>query len=427
MSTTSVGSTAHFSIAYDSSLGSAGSAAANAVMKDCEARYAELVSLFSDVDPDEWFGIDVTIVPSNGSWDGINNGDDDIKIAVIDPLEAQWVFVAELAEIFMAEQGGGWDPGDSKGEGLSCYLANRAYPDVRAGSSGAGWLSTVREDWVNKTESTDKHAPSTECAILFLTWMREVHGLDLRQIIASKSDTLRGVWRDVTGRRSDPFVPFADALTMFDSTRVLEFYKDNPFPLPTLAALSTDPAIATGEFIPGTVALASPYAAADLFATLSSSRSEVSCAPKFVPLPYYTGIGSFDVFVAPGSVPMPMTDASITARLGTQSITMHTRVGSRALSRLTLSTPRVIAGQSLSAVVSITVPNPYGDVVVQLSTDRPGLVQLPAEVRILRGASSARFRVVIRGRPGMYRHATAKVSASFGGQVVSARLVVDWR
>lgn len=89
--------------------------------------------------------------------------------------QARYVFAQESAEVCMRAQKGGWYPSDSKGEALSRFLGELAFPGsaVKYGyATSQSWVNQVdRGDWVTHNENNDTTDYATGCAILFLNYM----------------------------------------------------------------------------------------------------------------------------------------------------------------------------------------------------------------------------------------------------------------
>lgn len=161
------------------------------------------------------------------------------------------VLVAEVIEIFMADSKMHlkWDPGDSTGEGLSQLAAFSLYPDENQILNGPQvWLDTSvnssldkpsRPDFVNKTEPSDANFISFGCALLFLYYLRSQLGFNVKPIVQSGSETLEGVFRNLT-KDEGAFQLFIAILeNKFPSGNPSNLSgSSNPFPLSTNKAIS---------------------------------------------------------------------------------------------------------------------------------------------------------------------------------------------
>ncbi|HSS49596.1 MAG TPA: hypothetical protein VLX28_11690 [Thermoanaerobaculia bacterium] len=230
---TPAGSTPLFRFTFDPSLGANGQALATALAQTAEQDFAAMQRYFG-VTPGHLPFI-VNIVP--GGHGASHGGCTDTHIQVdafsgTDSDLVRFVLVAEVAEVFMAAKGNGWDCGASNGEGLSRIMATEQYPLKLGGfASASTWLSHGRPDWVDQTEPTDGDFVSIGCAALFLNYLRYHLGYTWRQIVQAGGSTLAQTYKTLTGR--------TDALARFSSLLERRFLQvpppdiagDNPFPL----------------------------------------------------------------------------------------------------------------------------------------------------------------------------------------------------
>jgi predicted nucleic acid-binding protein len=236
-------STTHFVVYYETTLGINGQNLADAVLGTCEADYQKLQG---------WFGnINIGSLPfhvriragSNGAshasctstdiyCDAFNGTDSDL---------ARSLLVAEADEVFMANQGKGWDCGGSNGEALSRVLAAEIYPNELTPpglgvsfASAASWLDGGRPDWVNRTEGTDGDFVSIGCGTLFINWLRFQLGFNLNAIVQAGGSTLAETYHRVTGRAADGALPrfLKHIAARFPLGVPSGLANDNPFPYP---------------------------------------------------------------------------------------------------------------------------------------------------------------------------------------------------
>lgn len=172
-------------------------------------------------DMESFFGIpgqaiNVVVAPLSGKNDGSGGAyhygcdfasggtlylDATFKLASAVDVELA-LYVAELSECFMGNQGRGWGCGYSNGEGLSRFCAE---VDTPAGSfpawgiTGPSWVSAGYPDWVTKTEHTDRDYASTGCAVLYLYWMLSL-GHTKDQIIKAGGATLADNYKALTAK-----------------------------------------------------------------------------------------------------------------------------------------------------------------------------------------------------------------------------------
>ena len=153
-----------------------------------------------------------------------------ISASITNPDAAKWTLVAELAEIFMSYQSqlnqGKWNPQDSKGEALSCLIAELLYPNA-AGDRVSNWLNDeshpvftpehtldhyAGHNWIDVTEPTDANWISFGCGLLFMYWLNTVEHYDFAQVIAAKGSTFAELYSNLTGGESDAWLRFKDAV-----------------------------------------------------------------------------------------------------------------------------------------------------------------------------------------------------------------------
>ena len=232
---TNGGSTTHFDVYYDNSLGANGKTLAAAVLATCEADYDSLQNWFGGITPGG-LPFTVNIVPGNGgashascsattlTCDAFSGTDSDL---------VRMLVVAEEDEVFMANQGKGWDCGASNGEGLSRILAAEIYPaELNGFASAATWLSTdPRPDFVSKVDPTDTNYISIGCSVLFINYLRFQLGFSLGEIVQAGGATLEDTYEKLTGKTGG-FAPFAALLQRhFPVGTAITLDNDNPFPL----------------------------------------------------------------------------------------------------------------------------------------------------------------------------------------------------
>lgn len=235
------GSTAHFTVFYADDLGTDGPVLADAVLSRCEQDYASLQGFFGGITP-AGLPFEVHIQPgSNGAshatcaataltCDAFTGTDGALVSSLV---------VAEADEVFMANQGAGWDCGASNGEGLSRVLAAELYPAEQSPpgtgisfATGAAWLNSDRPDFVTQTDHTDQNPVSTGCATLFINYLRHQLNYSLNQIVQAGGATLADTYTTLTGR-SDAFAAFSAVLAgAFPPGQQVTLTNDNPFPLP---------------------------------------------------------------------------------------------------------------------------------------------------------------------------------------------------
>lgn len=165
------------------------------------------------------------------------------------------VFMAEWSEILMSLSGGKWNAGNSSGEALSQYCSiirfqTGHYSYYSSGSWVDTWLNSPprQYQWVTTTKGTDKDAVSFGCALAFIYYLNVQLGFDINSIIAAGAPTLANVYKNLTGDTFDPTSDFEQIMDAafppnnpdgtIRTSVIQEPNKDNPFPLPSIHALS---------------------------------------------------------------------------------------------------------------------------------------------------------------------------------------------
>jgi hypothetical protein len=228
------GSTAHFNVYYYTDGGATAQSMADAVLGACERDYSNLVDCFGltpnflpfqiYVDPGSAGGMHahcyVTLIHLD-DFDGVS------------PDIVNFENVCEVSEVFMANQGIGWDCGWSNGEGLSRVLAAEAYPNgTFSFTTAAVWLdSSNRPDWVTNNEPTDGDYIANGCSTLFLNYLHYQLDFSWKSIVQAGAATLAQTYTKLTGR-ADAFAPFAAVLQQqFPPGKPSGLSNDNPFPV----------------------------------------------------------------------------------------------------------------------------------------------------------------------------------------------------
>lgn len=253
--TTFAGSTTHFCVYYDATtLGANGLTIANSVLALCENDYNAISQYFGGLIPTPvstptpenpsgtMFNIIIAALdPSGGGGGGAYHygcGAADIYCdaktnPVIDPNYTEFLMVAELVEVFSADQPGApWNCGASNGEGLSRVLATDRYPAELDGyTSAAYWLDNGRPDFVNVTDPTDRNYLSIGCSVLFLNYLRYQEDFTWQEIVTAGGSTLQQTYQNLTGQ-GDALTPFTTLLQQFFPQGTPSgLTNDNPFPL----------------------------------------------------------------------------------------------------------------------------------------------------------------------------------------------------
>jgi len=247
------GSTAHFRVSYDNSLGAQGKALADAVLQTCESDYTYLQNVFGGITPGG-LPFNIRIIPGSNGASHAGCADTTLSCQAFDGNNSDLVrmlVVAEADEVFEAAQGAGWNCGASNGEGLSRILATERYPAQLDGfASGSSWLDGGRPDFVNTTEGTDTDYVSIGCATLFINYMCHQVGFFLDEVVQAGGATLAGTHENLTGS-SDALDPFRWILQRrFPIGTPSNLADDNPFPIadPTPALPGLDVLVHLQDF-----------------------------------------------------------------------------------------------------------------------------------------------------------------------------------
>jgi hypothetical protein len=245
-----VGSTQHFSFEFDKTLDNAAAQVlGKALLATCERDYNTVASWFDGLTPGG-VPFSVQIGPVRTDRGGSNDQVSRITVdlgATTDFSSARQVVVAEMIEIFMPAQGGGhWKAGQSHGEGLSQAAGFEIYPDQAPTQVGVeDWLGARdaegfrRQDFVSRTDNTDRNPFSYGCALLFIYYLRSQLGFSMRAIVQAAADTLEGAFTNLTTDHNG-FAPFSGILITRFPLDVASGLNGstNPFPLPSSGVLS---------------------------------------------------------------------------------------------------------------------------------------------------------------------------------------------
>lgn len=248
---TNAGRTQHFAVLYDSSLGMSGAGMARGLLDSCEGDYAKMSAWFGGVEPPNT-PIKVQLEVTTTFSGGVNNHVNEVYLFVDagSSVAPRSTFVNEVAEIFMHSQGKGWDSTNSKGEALSRFLGEEAYPSSQPLAFDVEvWLNSPREDFLKKNDPHENvvASPAIGCALLFLNYLRSQLGFSLNAILTAGGDTLKDVYTNLT---TDPsaFEDFRGLLAArFPPGQVFNVESFNPFPLSTGRRLSLSRLLETQE------------------------------------------------------------------------------------------------------------------------------------------------------------------------------------
>lgn len=251
MAYTLAGSTTHFSVYYDNSLGAYGIALSSGLLAACEGNYTDLASLFGVacsplpitcyVDPGTQGATNFVLTNQMFLRPGPQT---DLSTNITFLL---YLFVSELSEFFtFARFGFDLSTGTdaiSKNESVSRICASRAYPTAApAGSgfaTGSSWLNSPRADYV----SANAAYPATGlipigCGVIFINYLQVQLGIPLSLIVQNTSATLDLLYSAITGYETGTIFRLFAAIVASAypvSVAVVYVVDDNPFPLPSSA------------------------------------------------------------------------------------------------------------------------------------------------------------------------------------------------
>ncbi len=281
------GVTTHYSFFYDETLGGPGGiepARTNSVIASCEADFNWMQTQFAGVDITKAISLPIpTYVTALGGWSAswwplkLNPG------TTAPATLVRTAMVMEVVEMFMSAQHKGWGysagVGDEEscGEALSQFLTVQFQISIGQGASpifygsSDAWLNSslpasnpastefdgtthygARTDYVNSTLPFAGNGPGTGGSLLFIYYLSQQLGFAAAGIVGGApgldssnnligGSCLRGVYRNLTGDTSDPFLYFASLLAAAFPPDQVAFIpgpnSDNPWPLGTLSFL----------------------------------------------------------------------------------------------------------------------------------------------------------------------------------------------
>src|SRR6266536_185784 len=193
------GSTAHFVVYYDPSLGADGITIADAVLATCERDYDRISAYFGGLTPST---MNVIIAPGiGGAYHYGCDGKDIYCDAQTSPLDVDHTRMLAVAE-------------------------------VNGFNSAASWLDAPgRPNFVDQNDPTDRNYVSTGCSVLFLNWLRYELKYGWAQIVAAAASTLAQTYTNLTGN-TDGWARFSTQLAArYPVGTPSGLGTDNPYPL----------------------------------------------------------------------------------------------------------------------------------------------------------------------------------------------------
>lgn len=230
------GRTTNFIVSYDPLLGDAGPIVAGYLLQACEYDYSRAASIFQVTPADLPFEISL-VRSSAGAWHEEPCTTTAIGVGAIttnppDALLLRYLMLSEEVEVFSATLNNGWKCNFSNGEALSRVIAYALAPCTKPPDFRAApvWL-TFRENWVDKTDFTDRNYRSIGCGVLFLNWLHYQLSYSWEQIVAAGASTLELTYESLTGKTNgfDTFKAQVDA--KYPPGIPADVTSDNIFPL----------------------------------------------------------------------------------------------------------------------------------------------------------------------------------------------------
>ena len=172
----------------------------------------------------------------------------------------------------------------------------------------------------------------------------------------------------------------------------------SPTPPPSLSSLTlSQPAISSGSRVTGTVRLTSPAPAGGALVSLQGSMEGQVITPPSITVPAGSLSATFTTTSAP-EVNAPHW-VFIGAHYGTfngaqaRILRIDPAPGPATLLAMGPASQDVIGGNSGRATVALAIPAPAGGGVVNLTTDNPSVIHVPANVTIAAGNSTNTFTI----------------------------------
>lgn len=208
------GRTTNFVVSYDPALGDAGPIVAGYLLQACEYDYSRAASIFQAAPANLPFEISL-VCSSGGAWHENPCTNPAIGVGAIttnppDALFLRNLMLSEVVEVLSATLNNGWKCDFSNGEALSRVIADALAPCTKPCDfrTAPVWL-TFRENWVDRTDFTDRNYHSIGCGVLFLNWLQYQLGYSWEQIVAAGASTLELTYESLTGK-TDGFTSFKD-------------------------------------------------------------------------------------------------------------------------------------------------------------------------------------------------------------------------
>ena len=173
-----------------------------------------------------------------------------------------------------------------------------------------------------------------------------------------------------------------------------------------------------GDTASGMAAISRPAPEGGAVVSLSSSRPEMVSVPKSVTIPARATSARFPI------VTHPVNEDGVTVQISMASGELrrgNTMVVYSCMQPLTLSAGKVTGGTAVTGTIALHQPAPAGGLAVKVSSDKPSLASVPAEVKVPAGSASAAFQIATRATRA---EAAAVITVSIGGCARTAGLTL---
>jgi hypothetical protein len=225
------GHTTNFVVYTDGT--SNGDAAAQTMLKACEADYQAIQQWFGGLTPPN-LPMHVYADPNAGGAYHMSCEGTDIHV-LSDPNLAPGFLAAEVVEVFEAAINNGWDCGLTNGEALSRVLAFDRHPEIAGdfNQTEEDWWSAGHPDHVDDNSSGDTDSVANGCGDLFLYYLHSQLNFEWNAVCGAGGDTLGACYQKLTGYdAAQGFNDFINALSTIDQGGTLTLPDSgNPFPI----------------------------------------------------------------------------------------------------------------------------------------------------------------------------------------------------
>ena len=445
------GTTTHYSIQYDKTLSSSdGLEVAKGLVQHCEADFELLKSWFGGIDPQFGYPLPVNIVNGSGGAGWNCPPEEDLDFGTVSPpvtiaagspssvILVRSLLVAEVSEMFMFSQNGGWFEPDgffqgsnegSKGEGLSRFLtvqlkvANGLGDVPEPGYAvSSKWLNSPRQDFVDSNPDDNGSDPTTGCTTLFIYYLNSQLGYSINQIVANSASNLSGVYKNLTGF-PDGWTPFINLVNLhYPPGTNYNMATDNLFPVPNLSQFQAPDPITFGYEDNSAQLILDTDAPADVVIQLKSHDTNIATVPAKVTIPAGNVSVSVPIKAKLASSSSPGRSVVVEATYAGQTLDIEVYVGPPALAGFTISPSSINYGETATATLTLNNASLDGVVSVSVAGD-PGFDGIQKPILIPKGLSTWQFTIT----PAIddpYLLIQDEIYATLGSQSLSASLTI---